>query len=261
VLAVSGRMALIGMIVGVVICAAAAAGSTAGAKPAPKRHARCAKASKSKMKQVKGRAKCPKQPAGPLAEVTSLLRGIPEEHETLGNPHAPVTLVMYGDLECPACRYSSYFTLPTLIKEFVRPGKLKIEYHSFQSATIEPSIFQEQQVAALAAGQQDKMWYFVELFYHEQGREYTNYVNESYLDGLARQVPGLNLTEWMAARSDTQLAAQVEQDEQFGTSYEWETTPDFLLSEGNKLGPFHPESAAPSSFAKVIKERLAVAGG
>ncbi len=73
---------------------------------------------------------------------------------------------MFGDLECPACRYTSYFTLPTIIKEFVRPGKLKIEYQSFQSATIEPAVFQEQQVAALAAGEQDKMWYFVELFYH-----------------------------------------------------------------------------------------------
>ena len=103
---------------------------------------------------------------GPLAEVTSLLRGIPEEHERLGDPDAPVTLVMFGDLECPACRYTSYFTLPTIIKEFVRPGKPKIEYQSFQSATIEPAVFQEQQVAALAAGEQDKMWYFVELFYH-----------------------------------------------------------------------------------------------
>jgi protein-disulfide isomerase len=239
--------------------ALAAVGPTAAAKVAGKHKTRCANASKSKAKQAKRRGACSKQPTGPLAEVTSLLRGIPEEHETLGNPHAPVTLVMFGDLECPACRYTSYFTLPTIIKEFVRPGKLKIEYHSFESATIEPAVFQEQQVAALAAGQQNKMWYFVELFYHEQGREYTNYVNESYLDGLAKQVPGLNLAEWMAARSDTNLASQVEQDEQIGTSYMWETTPDFLLSEGNKLAPFHPTSAEPASFAKPIKEHLATA--
>ena len=114
-------------------------------------------------------------------------------------------------------------------------------------------------MAALAAGQQDKMWYFVELFYHEQGREYTNYVTESYLDGLAKQVPGLNLAEWTAARGDASLAEPVASDEQIGTSYQWETTPDFFLSDGRLLAPFHPESAEPGAFAKPIKERLASA--
>ena len=223
------RSALIGMVLAILgVAVVPAVSYSAGAS---KTDAQCAKAFKSKVKQAKRRAKCGKGTTGPVAEVTLLLRGIPEEHETLGNPSAPVTLVTFGDLECPACRYTSYFTLPTLIKEFVRPGKLKIEYHSFQSATIEPSVFQEQQVAALAAGQQDKMWYFVELFYHEQGREYTNYVNESYLDGLAHQVPGLNIAAWMAARSDPSLAEEVANDEQVGVGYEWETTPDFFLGK------------------------------
>lgn len=191
-----------------------------------------------------------------VAAVTSLLAGIPQENDTLGDPHAPVTLVMFGDLECPTCRYVSLHTLPTLIKKFVRPGKLNIEYHSFQSATPEPAVFHEQQVAALAAGEQNKMWYFVELFYHEQGREYSNYVNESYLDGLARQVPGLNFSAWMTARSDPELLAQVERDEQIGEGYGWETTPDFFLSEGARLRPFFPMSARPSSFAAAIRQRL-----
>lgn len=63
----------------------------------------------------------------------------------------------------------------------------------------------------------------------------------------------------MAARSDPSLAEEVASDEQVGVGYEWETTPDFFLGEGTKLAPFHPESAAPSSFAKVIRERLATA--
>ncbi len=214
--------------------------------------------SKSKARHAKRRTKCKKRTAQTVAQlVTSLLQGIPEEHNRLGSPDAPVTLQMFGDLECPACRYFSYYTLPTIIKEFVRPGKLKIEYRSFQSATIEPAVFQEQQIAALAAGQQDKMWYFVELFYHEQGREYTNYVTESYLDGLAKQVPGLNLAEWTAARSDSSFTEEVAADEQVGVSYMWESTPDFFLSSGRFLAPFHPGSAEPSAFATVIKERLA----
>jgi hypothetical protein len=83
-------------------------------------------------------------------------------------------------------------------------------------------------VAALGAGQQDKMSYFVELFSHEQGRLDNNGVNENSFLGLAKQVPGLNLAEWMAARGDTSLVEQVASDEEVGVSYEWESTPDFL---------------------------------
>ena len=184
------RGALIGMIAAILgIGGPAAVGSTAVAKPTSKAHARCAKAAKSKAKQAKRRAKCGQATAGPLAEVTSLLRGIPEEHETLGNPDAPVTLQLLRGSRVPGMQVLQIRILPTLIKEFVRPGKLKVEYHSFKSYTPELSVFEEQQMAALAAGQQDKMWYFVELFYYEQGRLDTNGVNESSLRGLAEQVP------------------------------------------------------------------------
>ena len=197
------RGAFVGMIMAILgIAAVAGAGSTAAAKPASNHRAPCAKTSKSKAKQAKRRTKCKKGTAQTVAaEVTSLLQGIPEEHEQARQPRRPRDARDVRGSRVPGLPLRRLYTLPTIIKEFVRPGKLKIEYHSFQSATIEPAVFQKQQVAALAAGQQDKMWYFVELFYHEQGREYTNYVTESYLDGLAKQVPGLNLAEWMAARS------------------------------------------------------------
>jgi protein-disulfide isomerase len=237
--------------------AVAAVGSTAAGKPAGKHTARCATESKPKAEPAKRRARCEKGTVGTVAGVTSLLRGIPEEHERLGNPDAPLTLSYFGDLECPTCRYFTLNTLPTIIKEFVRPGKLKIEYHSFKSATAEPDIFKEQQVAALAAGQQDKMWYFVELFYHEQGQENTNYVNEGYLDGLARQVPGLNLTEWKAARSETNLAREVERDEQIGVNELWSSTPDFYLGDAASKYRFNPRSSSPSAFVTAIKVLLA----
>ena len=111
----------------------------------------------------------------------------------LGNPNAPVTLQYFGDLECPICKEFTLGALPTIIQKWVRTGKLKIEYRSLETATREPEVFKTQQVAALAAGKQNKMWNFIETFYHEQGEEDCGYVNESYLQGIAQQVPGLNL--------------------------------------------------------------------
>jgi protein-disulfide isomerase len=180
-----------------------------------------------------------------IASVSQLLTGIPQSGAILGNPSAPVTMTYFGDLECPICQD---FTLrggfPQLVQNEVRTGKVKIVYTGFQTATRDPAVFQDQQVAALAAGAQGKFWDYTELFYHEQGTEGTGYVNESYLDTLARQVPGLNYTAWRSARSNTALVSKVSSDEQTGTSQGITGTPTLIFT-GPK-GKAQASSAVPS---------------
>lgn len=180
-----------------------------------------------------------------VAAVTQLLNGIPQSGATLGNPSAPVTMTYFGDLECPTCRA---FTLsggwPQLVAGEVRQGKVKVVYRAFQTATPDPQTFQTQQVAALAAGQQNRFWDYLELFYHEQGAEGTGYVNESYLTGLAKQVPGLNFSSWQTARNNSALVAQVQSDRQAGTAAGVQGTPT-LVFQGPK-GKASPGVAVPS---------------
>ena len=107
-----------------------------------------------------------------------------------------MTLQFFGDLQCPNSKEFALLTLPTLVQRWVRPGKLRIEYRSLETSTREPPTFMLQQIAALAAGMQDRLWYYVEYFYYEQGVEHTGYVNEGYLDKLAEQTPGLQLERW-----------------------------------------------------------------
>src|ERR1700692_3677029 len=128
-----------------------------------------------------------------VKQISALVGGIPQNGNVLGSPTAPVTLQYFGDLECPVCREFTLTALPSIIQKWVRGGQLKIEYRSMETATREPEVFKAQQVAALAAGKQGKLWNFVETFYHEQGEEDSGYATESYIQGIAKQVPGLNL--------------------------------------------------------------------
>jgi protein-disulfide isomerase len=193
------------------------------------------------------------------AAVVSLLKNIPQSGNTLGNPKAPVTLRYFGDLECPICKEFTLGALPPLIEKYVRAGKLKVEYLSLQTATDEPETFRTQQVAAYAAGKQSLAWYFIELFYHEQGQEKTGYVTESYLQGLAQQVPGLNLPNWSAARNDPALAEQVTRDAQLANQQNFTGTPSFLI--GKTGGSFtkleNPNLEQPSDFESAINKLLA----
>ena len=175
------------------------------------------------------------------AVVSSLLAGIPQRGNILGDPKAPVTVQFFGDLECPYCKQFTLQVLPSLIENYVRSGKLKIEYRSLESATPNPKTFNLEQIAALAAGKQDKLWNFIEFFYHEQGIEHSGYVVEAYLQGLAQQVRGLNLIEWTAARNDLELARTLTTDAQAASSEGLSQTPAFLVSY---TGPRPPYLAA-----------------
>jgi protein-disulfide isomerase len=193
-----------------------------------------------------------------VATVNALVGGIPQHGNVLGYPTAPVTLQYFGDLECPICREFTLGALPSIIQQWVRTGKVKIEYRSLETATREPEVFKTQQVAALAAGKQNKMWHFVELFYHEQGEEDSGYVTESYLQNLAQQVPRLSLTKWTSDRGDPALANEIESDKQAANNAGFTGTPSFLVGKtgGSAHKLEYSSLTEPASFDEAIEKLL-----
>ncbi|MFI4990165.1 MAG: DsbA family protein [Solirubrobacterales bacterium] len=193
-----------------------------------------------------------------VTEVTSLIGGIPQNGNTIGSPSAPVTMQYFGDLECPICRQFSDGALTPLVTKYVRTGKLKIEYRNLETATREPETFRTQQIAALAAGKQQKGWDYIELFYRQQGQEGTGYVTEKYLQELAKQVPGMDLTKWSADRSNGEFTNTITTDAQAANNSGFTGTPSFLIGKtGQKLQKFEYSSLSdPSSFESAIDALL-----
>jgi protein-disulfide isomerase len=193
-----------------------------------------------------------------VAEISKLLDGIPQSGSALGAPTAPLTLKYFGDLQCPICKDFTLGALPSIIPQWVRTGKLRIEYLSMETATREPEIFDKQQIAAYAAGKQSKGWNYIETFYHEQGEENTEYVNEQYLQGIARQVPGLNLAKWESDRNDPALSNQVETDKQIANNEGFNGTPSFLIGHtGGALKRLeYPGAPSDPAFVNEAVERL-----
>jgi protein-disulfide isomerase len=164
------------------------------------------------------------------ARVDALLAGIPESGTTLGSPSAPVTVTEYGDLECPVCTDLAVGSgvESRLIARDVRSGRVKLVYRSLDTAS-PADIFPTQQAAAYAAGQQHRAWYYIELFYREQGAEDTGYVTAAYLDGLAKQVRGLDYPTWAADRRQPDVTAQVHSDEALASRRGLTQTPTLLV--------------------------------
>jgi protein-disulfide isomerase len=193
-----------------------------------------------------------------VAAVNAVVGGVAQSGNVLGVAKAPVTLQYFGDLQCPICKDFTLGALPSIIQKWVRTGKLRIEYLALETATREPETFKTQQVAALAAGKQNKMWDYVELFYHEQGEENSGYVTERYLQGLAGQIPGLNLTQWASDRNSPALSNQVATEAQAASNAGFNGTPSFMIGRtAGAMTKFEYTSLTdPTAFNEAIEKQL-----
>lgn len=188
-----------------------------------------------------------KEATATVTQVQNILKGIPQSSTTLGSPNAKVTMTYWGDLQCPVCAaFTQSAGFATLLTNLVRTGKVKVQYRSVETATQDLPTFQTQQSAAYAAGKQNFFWNYAELFYRQQQQENSGYVNDSFLTGLAQQVPGLNVSQWRTARNDPSLVSQVNTDIQDAQKQGVSATPT-LIFQGPKGTLKLPDSIPPFS--------------
>lgn len=177
-----------------------------------------------------------------VGDVNQELSGIPQNGMVLGDPNAPVKLIEYGDLQCPACKAYAAEILPPVIEQQVRQGEAKIEFNNF---TIIGPDSVPAGAAALAAGAQDHGWSFVEIFYKNQGRENGGYVTDEFLTAVAESAGVSDISRWNRERKSAKLRGEVEATSEAAERLGLSSTPSFLV-EGpatNGAEQISPQSA------------------
>jgi protein-disulfide isomerase len=137
------------------------------------------------------------EPTKAVNEVDKLLADIPQSGNILGQPDAPVTLVEFADLQCPACQQASETIIPDVINGPVKDGTAKYEFDNW------PILGQDSVIAAkaaLAASEQDRLQQFVENFYANQGPENSGYVTDDFLNDIAEKAGIPDIDKWQADR-------------------------------------------------------------
>ncbi len=190
--------------------------------------------------------------------VNDELSGIPQHGNTIGDPSAKITMTEYGDLQCPVCKDFATGPETQLIKNEVKSGKVKLVFKSFPTASRDLSNWQQvfplQQDAAYAAGAQNKAWNYILLFYHEQGKEATSYVNTAYLTGLANQVQGLNMKKWSTDRFNPKYSGQVDSEIKSATALNIQGTPGIMFSGPKSQTKLYSGFLPYSSLQQLIKQ-------
>jgi protein-disulfide isomerase len=128
-----------------------------------------------------------------VTDAQRLFGGMPQEGERLGSSDAPVTIQVFNDLQCAACRDDFLSTIPTLAEEYARPGDVQLLYRHYSN-----SISPEQLgfYGAEAAANQNYGWQYVYLFFRNQDEAERFGVDQDYLASVAGGVEELDFEKW-----------------------------------------------------------------
>jgi protein-disulfide isomerase len=169
------------------------------------------------------------QATTPPVARSDLFRGIPERDGVLGDPAAPVTVTEFLDLQCPACAAASQTTLPQLVRDYVRTGKVKLEARTLHF--IGPDSERAARVAA-GAEHQGRLWPFLEAFYAAQGPENSGYVTDDFLRSVASAAgvdAGAALADADTAAAQDRLNRANADAQRLGV----DSTPTFTVARGD----------------------------
>ena len=197
----------------------------------------------------------PGKPVPAAAQTLALFAGIPQHGIALGDPRAPVTLVEFGDLQCPACAQVATDTLPAIVSRYVRSGRAALEFRALDFIGADS---RRAASMALALAEQGRLWQFIELAYHNQGLENSGYVSDRYLRALAAAIPGVDYSRALAARNSAAVRAQLEQARALARQAHIASTPAFeLLRAGQPPRRFSPAGLDSASFRAALDAALA----
>ncbi|MDQ3996235.1 MAG: DsbA family protein [Gemmatimonadota bacterium] len=171
-----------------------------------------------------------------------------------GEGAAPVWVIVASDFQCPYCRIWHAETYPTLVKDYVRTGKIRMAYLNYPLNSHKNAWPAAE--AAMCASVQGMFWEMHDAIFTNQER-WTSMPNATPLfDSLAVNKFALNPDQWRSCMSTHATAALVQADFERLRSAGVESTPSFFIGDRGISG------AQPTDvFRAAIEQALAKARG
>lgn len=151
--------------------------------------------------------------------VTLALALQPTDH-TQGPEHARVTLIEYGDFECPTCKVAAP-TIKMLMDQF--PNQIRFAYRHFPLEDAHPHALLAAEASESAAAQ-GKFWPMHELLFRNQA-----HLKDKDLHRYALEV-GLDMVRYTAEMDDHIYLQRVREHIESGRRSHIRATPSFFVN-------------------------------
>ena len=175
-----------------------------------------------------------------------------DDDPVLGNAKAKVTIIEFGDYQCPVCRLFWREIEPRLKKQYVDTGKVKLVFRDFPIQQIHP----EATIAAMAAqcaADQGKYWEYHDKVFREQDKGTDDLVRFKAAD-LKKWAADIRLdaAAFSACVDSGRYKDEVAKDFADGEAVGVQGTPMFFIN-GRVVGGAQSFPV----FKKIIDEELA----
>jgi protein-disulfide isomerase len=193
--------------------------------------------------------------AGPATDsVAQLLLQRADRGRIQGDATAPVWVIVASDFQCPYCQTWHSETYGTLVRDYVRAGKIRIAYLNYP-LNIHKNAWPAAE-AALCASVQGMFWEMHDAIFTNQSRWSTLPNPVPFFDSLAVNKFALKADDWRSCMANHATAALVQADFERLRTAGVESTPSFFVGDRGISG------AQPTDvFRKAIDNAVAKARG
>jgi protein-disulfide isomerase len=139
---------------------------------------------------------------------------------TIGPAHAPVTVIEYGDFECPNCKQAAP-AVKLLLDRFA--GRVRFVYRHFPLEEVHPHALHAAE-AAESAGAQGKFWPMHDLLFEHQA-----HLKIPQLRGYAERLQ-LDMTRYTAEMDEHVYLQRIREHTQSGKESGVRSTPTFFVN-------------------------------
>jgi protein-disulfide isomerase len=188
------------------------------------------------------------RPPGEIITVTPA--ALPNaEGLSLGDPNAPVTIDVFEDFQCPACKNFTESTEPLIVQNLVSTGKARYVFHNFPFLDDAQPVNKESDQAAnasMCANEQGKFWEMHGTLYTNWNGENQGAFSDRRLQAMAESL-GLDMEAFNSCFSANKYESEIQADLDLGEQWEVSGTPTVFVN-GQRVGaprqvPSYPEIA------------------
>ncbi len=168
----------------------------------------------------------------PAAQQNLMKALLPKVRHFRGDPNAPVTMIEFGDFQCPFCgRYASD-TDPQVEEQYVKTGKVRFGFVNFAFLGSESTWAAE---AAECASDQSKYWEYHDKLYSSQGGENQGAFSKDNLKKFAQDL-SLDTQTFNNCLDSGKYTSLIQSDTQMSGSLGVQSTPTFVINGQTVVG-------------------------
>lgn len=189
----------------------------------------------------------------------SALRPVDQTDKILGQAEAPVKIIVYSDLECPACKYFDQ-QLRLIDDQYIKTGKVAIVFRHFPLDSLHPINARNEAIASECVnelGGNEKFWQFINKIFDITPSN--DRLDQNLLASTALEI-GINQEDFKSCMDSKRHAESIQKSVDEAIALGAKGTPfSLIITPQNQILPFfggYPAERIISAIDLILSENV-----